>query len=153
MEQNEQIFNDLTKLLEKYDPSYISDTFNQYDHVLIFNDGVLWSRPLGDKYNRNTFHVSTNFNYIEDKDNVLDIDYVDDDTHAKKVFDTLIGIKEVELLNDDTLINIVHNEANKCYGIVKNNEDYELIVSIVGQKYVKHIDTSLYDAMQSIKNN
>lgn len=150
MTQSKDIFKDIDALLQKYDPTYITDTFTQHDHVLIFNDGVVWSRPLGDDYNRKTFHMTTNINLIEDKDNVLDVDLLDSHAHAKRVFDNLIGMKEVQLLNDDTLINIVRHDKNKYHALVKNDENYQLIVSVVGNRYVKYIDTSLYQAMKNI---
>lgn len=150
MTQSKDIFKDIDTLLQKYDPTYITDTLTQHDHVLIFNDGVVWSRPLGDDYNRKTFHMTTNINLIEDKDNVLDVDLLDSDAHAKRVFDNLIGMKEVQLLNDDTLINIVRHDKNKYHALVKNDENYQLIVSVVGNRYVKYIDTSLYQAMKNI---
>ena len=151
MAQSEQIFNDIDELLKKYDPTYITDTFTKNDHVVIFEDGVIWSRPLGDNHNRKTFHMTSNINFIEDAENILDIKASDSDAHVKKVFDSLIGMKDVRLLDDDTLINIVYNEKNKYYALVKNDEDYGLIVSVVGSKYVKRISVSIYDAMQKIK--
>lgn len=150
MTQSEQIFSDIDQLFKKYDPTYITDTFTKHDHVIIFNDGVVWSRPLGDESNRKTFHMTTNINYIKDTDNVLNVEALDSESHAKKVFDTLIGLKDVRLLDDDTLINIVYNEDGKYHALIKNDEDYQLIVSIVGNRYVTHVDISLYEAMSKL---
>lgn len=153
MTQSEKILSDIDRLLRKYDPTYITDTFTKNDHVVIFKDGVVWSRPLGDKYNRKTFHMTTNINYVKGVDDKLNIeDDTDNETHARKVFDRLIGLKDVKLLDDDTLINIVSNEQEKYHALIKNDEDYQLIVSIVGNQYVKHVDISIYDAMSKIEN-
>lgn len=111
----------------------------------------MWSRPKDDESMKADIFFTTNLKYTKDDKGILAIDEnLPHEERGESLFQQIIGMPNVDLLNDPTLINVVYSPSLRLYGIVKTDEDYQVISSFISSSLVKHLDMSIYDAMQDV---